>query len=193
MFVRLQPCSCSREAEIKALQAKKEALQSAGGDSGLVKDEAKEEAGKEEVKVDAGAGGEAAAGGGGLEGVGEAEISTASGSPDSGLVSEGVKLDLKGKSDQAKIIELQKVFLCCVEVEYLCRVSFQCVMKDGETIKELKANLKKANNELKERSLLLDMYKTVTKETRDKVGLMAAEKKARGDLDEARYRFQHSI
>ena len=64
---------------------------------------------------------------------------------------------------------------------------FQCVMKDGETIKELKANLKKANIELKERSLLLDMYKTVTKETRDKVGLMAAEKKARGELDEARY------
>ena len=116
MFVRLQPCSCSREAEIKALQAKKEALQSAGGDSGLVKDEAKEEAGKEEVKVDAGAGGEAAAGGGGLEGVGEAEISTASGSPDSGLVSEGVKLDLKGKSDQAKIIELQKV---CISLDVL--------------------------------------------------------------------------
>ena len=63
-------------------------------------------------------------------------------------------------------------------------------MKDGETIKELKANLKKANNELKERSLLLDMYKTVTKETRDKVGLMAAEKKARGDLDEARYEYR---
>ena len=53
--------------------------------------------------------------------------------------------------------------------------------------------MKKAQAELKERSLLLDMYKTVTKETRDKVGLMAAEKKARGDLDEARYRFQHSI
>ena len=63
-------------------------------------------------------------------------------------------------------------------------------MKDGETIKELKANLKKANNELKERSLLLDMYKTVTKETRDKVGLMAAEKKARGELDEARYEYR---
>ena len=42
------------------------------------------------------------------------------------------------------------------------------------------------NNELKERSLLLDMYKTVTKEVRDKVGLMAAEKKVRGELDEAR-------
>ena len=95
----------SREAEIKALQAKKEALQSAGGDSGLVKEEVKEEPGKEEVKQEPGAGGDVA-----LEGVAEAEISTASGSPDSGLVSEGVKLDLKGKSDQAKIAELQKVF-----------------------------------------------------------------------------------
>ena len=158
---------------------------SAGGDSGQVKDEVKEEVGKEEVKADIGAGGDVTAGAGGLDGAGEGEISTASGSPDSGLVSEGVKLDLKGKSDQAKIIELQKVF----NFDVLRRniyAEFQCVMKDGETIKELKANLKKANNELKERSLLLDMYKTVTKETRDKVGLMAAEKKARGELDEAR-------
>ena len=59
-------------------------------------------------------------------------------------------------------------------------------MKDTETIKELKANLKKATNEMKERSLLLDMYKTCTKETRDKVALMAAEKKIRCELEEAR-------
>ena len=85
-------------------------MQSAGGDSGLVKDEMKEEVGKDEVKVEVGAGGDLTAGAGGLEGAGEGEISTASGSPDSGLVSEGVKLDLKGKSDQAKIMELQKVF-----------------------------------------------------------------------------------
>ena len=84
---------------------------SAGADSGLVKDEVKEEVGKDEVKAEAGAGGDVTAGGGGLDGGGEGEISTATGSPDSGLVSEGVKLDLKGKSDQAKIIELQKVFL----------------------------------------------------------------------------------
>ena len=71
-----------------------------------MKEEVKEEPGKEEVKQEPGAGGDVA-----LEGVAGAEISTASGSPDSGLVSEGVKLDLKGKSDQAKIAELQKVFL----------------------------------------------------------------------------------
>merc|ERR1712029_554631 len=82
---------------------------------------------------------------------------------------EGVKLDLKGKTDQAKIAELQK-----------------CVLKDNETIKELKTNLKKVQAELKERSLLLDMYKSASKETRDKVALMAAEKKVRGELEDAR-------
>merc|ERR1719471_1467046 len=59
-------------------------------------------------------------------------------------------------------------------------------LRDAEQIKELKGNLKMAQNDLKEMKLLLDMYKTVTKETRDKVGLMAAEKKVRGELDEAR-------
>ena len=58
--------------------------------------------------------------------------------------------------------------------------------RDAEQIKELKGNLKKAQAELKERSLLLDMYKTCTKETRDKVALMAAEKKIRGDLEDCR-------
>jgi hypothetical protein len=33
--------------------------------------------------------------------------------------------------------------------------------------------------EMKERSLLLEMYKTCTKETRDKAQLMAPEKRAR--------------
>merc|ERR1711892_140237 len=94
------------------------------------------------------------------------------GSPDSGASSEsssGKLMELKGKSDAAKIEQLQKG-----------------IVKDTETIKELKANLKKATNEMKERSLLLDMYKTCTKETRDKVALMAAEKKIRCDLEECR-------
>merc|ERR1712183_843976 len=92
------------------------------------------------------------------------------GSPDSGASGDGTaRLDLKGKTDAAKIEQLQKV----------------CA-KDSEVIKELKANQKKANNELKERALLLDMYKTCTKETRDKVSLMAAEKKIRCELEEAR-------
>ena len=46
---------------------------------------------------------------------------------------------------------------------------FLAFYRDAEQIKELKGNLKKAQAELKERSLLLDMYKTCTKETRDKV------------------------
>lgn len=38
--------------------------------------------------------------------------------------------------------------------------------------------------------LLLDMYKGVSKEQRDKVQLMAAEKKLRTDLDEMRQQFK---
>lgn len=41
-------------------------------------------------------------------------------------------------------------------------------------------------NEQKEMKLLLDMYKGVSKEQRDKVQLMAAEKKLRTDLEELR-------
>ena len=73
----------------------------------------KEEPGKEEMKADAAPSGDVTSGG--FEGGAQGEISTASGSPDSGLVSEGVKLDLKGKSDQAKILELQKVIFFYVQ------------------------------------------------------------------------------
>merc|ERR1719245_2739851 len=55
--------------------------------------------------------------------------------------------------------------------------------KDAETIKELKANLKKAQNDLKEMKLLLDMYKACTKEQREKAAIMVAEKKARAEAD----------
>ena len=45
-----------------------------------------------------------------IGGGGEGDLSGGpGGSPDSGPGSEGVKLDLKGKSDQVKISELQKV------------------------------------------------------------------------------------
>merc|ERR1711872_379335 len=167
-------CDELRVAEIKALQAKKEALVSAGeGVIGLSQESVKDEGVtiKEDVKVEPGVSGSELGGGeaslGGMEG----DIGLG-GSPDSGASSEsssGKMLDMKGKSDAAKVEQLQK-----------------CALKDNETIKELRTSLKKATNEMKERSLLLDMYKTCTKETRDKVALMAAEKKIRCDLDEAR-------
>lgn len=47
-------------------------------------------------------------------------------------------------------------------------------------------SFRKALNEQKEMKLLLDMYKGVSKEQRDKVQLMAAEKKLRTDLEELR-------
>merc|ERR1719483_1078964 len=169
-------CDELRVAEIKALQAKKEALISAGeGVIGLAQEGIKEEGvaikeeGNQAIKLEPGTGelGGESSSMSGLEG----ELGLG-GSPDSGASSEsssGKLLELKGKSDAAKIEQLQK-----------------CTLKDSETIKELRINLKKATNEMKERSLLLDMYKTCTKETRDKVALMAAEKKIRCDLEECR-------
>ena len=135
--VKLQrECGELRAAEIKALQAKKEAL-----GRGEVKEEGEGREDGEEAKVKL----EPREGGEGGEGEG--------GSPDSGASGERERLaELKGKTDSAKLEQLQRM-----------------AVKDGETLKELKANLKKATNELKERSLLLDMYKTCTKETRDKV------------------------
>ena len=57
---------------------------------------------------------------------------------------------------------------------------------DQDTIKDLKAQLKRAQNDVKEMKLLLDMYKTCTKEQRDKAQLMAAEKKVRAELEDTR-------
>lgn len=47
-------------------------------------------------------------------------------------------------------------------------------------------NYRKAVNEMKEMKLLLDMYKGVGKEQRDKVQLMAAERKTRAELEDLR-------
>merc|ERR1719192_2181709 len=158
--VKLQrECADLRAAEIKALQAKKEALGKGG--EGREDGEGRDEDSETKTKVETGVDGD---GGGGGDGEG--------GSPDSGTSGgEGASklAELKGKSDAAKMEQLQRMTL-----------------RDAEQIKELKGNLKKAQAELKERSLLLDMYKTCTKETRDKVALMAAEKKIRGDLEDCR-------
>lgn len=57
---------------------------------------------------------------------------------------------------------------------------------ESEIVRDLKAQLKKAVNEMKEMKLLLDMYKGVGKEQRDKVQLMAAERKTRAELEDLR-------
>lgn len=56
--------------------------------------------------------------------------------------------------------------------------------KDVESLKEHKVMLKKAQNELKEMKLLLDMYKSCSKEQRDKAAIMVAEKKARNEAED---------
>ncbi|XP_069987087.1 E3 ubiquitin-protein ligase Bre1 isoform X1 [Penaeus vannamei] len=56
--------------------------------------------------------------------------------------------------------------------------------RENEIIRNLKSEHKKAVNDYRELKLLLDMYKGVGKEQRDKVQLMAAEKKARQEVEE---------
>ncbi|XP_077996281.1 E3 ubiquitin-protein ligase BRE1A-like [Glandiceps talaboti] len=65
------------------------------------------------------------------------------------------------------------------------------VSSDADVIKDLKVQLKKSQESQKEMKLLLDMYRGAAKEQRDKVQLMAAEKKARGDVEELRQRLRH--
>lgn len=55
---------------------------------------------------------------------------------------------------------------------------------ESECIKELRSQLKKALNDQREMKLLLDMYKGASKDQRDKVQLMASERKSRQELDE---------
>ncbi|CAD7006604.1 E3 ubiquitin-protein ligase Bre1 [Ceratitis capitata] len=57
---------------------------------------------------------------------------------------------------------------------------------ESEIVRDLKAQLKKALNDQKEMKLLLDMYKGVSKDQRDKVQLMATEKKLRSEIEELR-------
>ena len=54
--------------------------------------------------------------------------------------------------------------------------------KHEAIVNDLKTQLKKSQEAQKELKLLLDMYKTAPKEQRDKVELMAAEKRLKADL-----------
>ncbi|XP_070794650.1 E3 ubiquitin-protein ligase BRE1A isoform X2 [Pituophis catenifer annectens] len=62
--------------------------------------------------------------------------------------------------------------------------------REAELVKQLKADLKKAQESQKEMKLLLDMYRSAPKEQRDKVQLMAAEKKSKAELEELRQRLK---
>ncbi|KAH0626371.1 hypothetical protein JD844_001313 [Phrynosoma platyrhinos] len=62
--------------------------------------------------------------------------------------------------------------------------------KDSDLLKQLRAELKKAQESQKEMKLLLDMYKSAPKEQRDKVQLMAAEKKTKAEVEELRVRIR---
>lgn len=58
--------------------------------------------------------------------------------------------------------------------------------KDNEVMKDLRKQLKDAQKDVREMKLLLDMFKTLPKEQRDKAQLMAAEKEVKAELDDSR-------
>uniref|UniRef100_A0A1A8EBM6 E3 ubiquitin protein ligase n=1 Tax=Nothobranchius kadleci TaxID=1051664 RepID=A0A1A8EBM6_NOTKA len=60
--------------------------------------------------------------------------------------------------------------------------------KEVEQLKIVRAELKKAQESQKEMKLLLDMYKSAPKEQRDKVQLMAAERKSKAEVEDLRMR-----
>uniref|UniRef100_A0A7N8XL57 E3 ubiquitin protein ligase n=1 Tax=Mastacembelus armatus TaxID=205130 RepID=A0A7N8XL57_9TELE len=62
--------------------------------------------------------------------------------------------------------------------------------KEMEQLKIIRAELKKAQESQREMKLLLDMYRSAPKEQRDKVQLMAAEKKAKSEVKELRQRLR---
>ncbi|XP_041348774.1 E3 ubiquitin-protein ligase BRE1B-like [Gigantopelta aegis] len=55
---------------------------------------------------------------------------------------------------------------------------------ESDVVRELRAQLKKAQDSQKELKLLLDMYKSAPKEQRDKVMLMAGERKAKQEIED---------
>uniref|UniRef100_UPI00358F6FBB E3 ubiquitin-protein ligase BRE1A-like n=1 Tax=Myxine glutinosa TaxID=7769 RepID=UPI00358F6FBB len=62
--------------------------------------------------------------------------------------------------------------------------------KEADTVKQLRAELKKSQESQKELRLLLDMYKAVPKEQRDRVAFMAAERRTKAELEELRGRIK---
>lgn len=62
--------------------------------------------------------------------------------------------------------------------------------REVEVVKQLKMDLKRAQENQKEMKLLLDMYRSSPKEQRDKVQLMAAERKIKGEMEGLRQRMR---
>ncbi|CAH1118886.1 unnamed protein product [Phaedon cochleariae] len=110
------------------------------------------------------------------DGEGNKDQASASGSPSA--KKEGVK--------QEKTV-VKKEGAVKVEKEHRDAMrGKEAKIAESEIVRDLKNQLKKALNEQKEMKLLLDMYKGVSKEQRDKVQMMAAEKKLRTDVEELR-------
>lgn len=107
---------------------------------------------------------------------GNAEKDPNSGSPN--VKKDGIKQE-KGSAKKDATVKTEKEHRDAQRAK-------ETKIAENEMIRDLKAQLKKALNEQKEMKLLLDMYKGVSKEQRDKVQLMATEKKLRSEIDDLR-------
>ncbi len=189
---QLQAMKKEAKEEVKAEpgvegQVKEEAAEEAtgGGDPSAINlEKVKNEPTSSQLPASGGGSGEdnskASAGGGGDDSVSMTPVDdTSQEVPPSSIKSETDVITIKedkAASESALVKELRD------KVEDLSRGR----AKEQETLKELKAQLKKAQNDLKEMKLLLDMYKACTKEQREKTQIMVAEKKARAELEETR-------
>ncbi|RTG89619.1 E3 ubiquitin-protein ligase BRE1 [Schistosoma bovis] len=68
--------------------------------------------------------------------------------------------------------------------DFRCNVS--CSSPSNEIIRDLKEQLKRSQESQKEMSVLLNMYKVIPKDQRDKAALLQCEAKLRGELADAR-------
>ncbi|XP_015514914.1 E3 ubiquitin-protein ligase Bre1 isoform X2 [Neodiprion pinetum] len=117
-----------------------------------------------------------------VETVDVAEGDASKGTPDSLTLASPT---LKKEKDTKREKDVKKETVKTEHREPAHRTKETKIM-ESELVRDLKAQLKKAVNEMKEMKLLLDMYKGVGKEQRDKVQLMAAERKIRGEVEELR-------
>ncbi|KAL1494303.1 hypothetical protein ABEB36_009923 [Hypothenemus hampei] len=112
----------------------------------------------------------------------EQELNQESGDGEKSQAStSGEKKDIKQEK-----VPIKKEQMIKTEKDREAQRAKEAKIAESEMVRDLKNQLKKALNEQKEMKLLLDMYKGVSKEQRDKVQLMAVEKKLRTDIEEMR-------
>ncbi|CAH8528047.1 unnamed protein product [Schistosoma mattheei] len=99
-------------------------------------------------------------------------------------VEENVKYSSPSSSTARSGTCSEKVLKTESTPDFRCNVS--CSSPSNEIIRDLKEQLKRSQESQKEMSVLLNMYKVIPKDQRDKAALLQCEAKLRGELADAR-------